>query len=394
MKTNRKVLIIYASFGDGHRQVTRALEESFLREGGTDVMTVDLLAEAHPWMNAVTRTMYTRSSQYSPALYGWSYRFTEHLQYDRFLVKWLNSLGSRRLKELIQAEQPDAIIHTFPILPLLELRKKKGWALPAVTVLTDYVLHQRWVHPETDQYYVATDELQTELLAQGIAKERVRVTGIPIRNAFQRSLDADEIVSRYGLAPGRKLVLLMAGAYGVLSDIDDIVRSLLQMDNIQVMLVCGKNEPLLHKMQALFPDEPRLALFGYVDHVEELMKVASCMVTKAGGVTLSEALAIGLPFIVYRPLPGQEQGNARFLAESGFGCIANDVEAIRRQLERILALPPRDEMASAGAEDRSMDAAALIVSDVMELMDRAAHSQPLLLPAKPKRRKALHGNLN
>jgi len=394
MKSKKKILIVYASFGDGHIQVTRALKESFLQRGGTDVATVDLLAEAHPWINAITRSMYTKSSRFSPALYGWSYRYTEHLQHDQLLVKWMNSLCNRKLNEIVLAEQPDVIVHTFPMLSLLELRKKKGWSIPAVTVLTDYVLHQRWVHPDTDQYYVATGDLQAELAAQGIPKERVQVSGIPIRNAFNRSMDAMEITRRYGFDPSRKIVLIMAGAYGVLSGIDEIIHRLMLVDDVQVALVCGKNEALLHKMRISFGDEPRVTLFGFVEHVEELMKVASCMVTKAGGVTLSEALAMDLPFIVYRPLPGQELGNARYLADCGSGTIAEKVEDIRQQLEQILAVPPSGAERAGRPQDGRPDAAATIVSGVLKLMDRPAVSQPQLIPLKPKRRKALHGNLN
>ncbi|WP_088834003.1 MGDG synthase family glycosyltransferase [Paenibacillus tyrfis] len=365
-EANPNILILYASYGDGHLQVAKALQQRFARLGIDRVKLVDLLAEAHPFMNAVTRYVYLKSSTLGPDLYGWSFYLTQHLKHDTAFTKMLNRFGTRKFKQMLQAERPDAIIYTFPLPVVSGLISSTGSTVRTYTILTDFVLHQRWIHPDIDKYYAATEQLKRQIAASGVPEHRIDVSGIPLRSAFSEPIRRQDVCRKYGLEPSKPVVCLMAGAYGVLKHISGMGRALLELDEIELVFVCGRNKPLKEQIEASFDGHPRVRILGYVEHIHELMAISSCLITKAGGITLSEALAMRLPVIVFRPLPGQEKENARFLAQQGAVEIAQRPEELTSLVKRIVSLPGQAERMKAAMEELYRgDAAKAIVSDML-----------------------------
>ncbi len=365
MNQDLKILILYASYGDGHVQVSKALQQCFYERGIHHVLMIDLFARAHPVMDAVTRFAYLKSCSYSPQLYGWSYYLTQNMRHNQTPVKWLNFFGIGALKEIIRVERPDAVINTFPMLAMPELRKQTGLHIPIFTVLTDFGLHSRWIHPEIDKYFVANEELKTAIIDKGIPAERIKVSGIPLRKAFRRPYNKNRIFQSYGLDPSKKVVLIMAGAYGVLQNLKKICQALLYLGDIQILLVCGKNESLKERIKASFAQRHEINIFGFIEHIQELMAISSCMVTKAGGITLSEALALQLPVIVFRPLPGQEKENAFFLVKKGAALVAYRIEELVMKVKQILDKERMFQMEQAIHELQKNNASETIVIDIL-----------------------------
>ncbi|MFC5651378.1 glycosyltransferase [Paenibacillus solisilvae] len=334
-----KLLILYASYGDGHLQAARAIRDALADRGVDRTLLIDLLAEAHPFINEMTKRVYMKSYSLLPGLYGWVYDRTKPMKHDSLFASWLHSFGKDSLRRLLQAELPDAVIHTFPILAMPALKQQIGLQIPTGTVITDFDLHQRWVHPEIDRYYVPTEDMQRELILLGIPERRICISGIPIKRGF-RSLTIDPALrSRYGLPAGRPVVLLMAGAQGTLPDMTELLSKLLQQQSFTVVVVCGRNEALsclLTQMFSGFIAARQLHVLGYVEPMHELMALASCIITKPGGVTLAEALASGLPIIAYRPVPGQERNNALYLENKGAAAIAYTPEQLSHKIIELI----------------------------------------------------------
>lgn len=308
-----KILIVYARFGEGHYQVSKALEQQFAShpEARFEVQLVDLFGEAHPAMDSIVRCAYARSMTWFPKTYGWSYRVTNGMTHDRPLFKWLHAFGERKMTSLLRTIRPDVVIHTFPFLSTYAAMAAAGLSIPTYTVITDYDLHTRWIHPHTDGYFVATAELKTQLAGIGIRDDRIHVTGIPIRGQFlAERRSRREICMEKGLDPDQVYVLIMIGA---LSEPERIVASLLKQKlSATLLLVAGRNDKLCRRLAKRFEREARVQVIGYAEDIEAYMSVASCIVTKAGAVTLTEAITIGVPVVVYKPIPGQERGNAEY----------------------------------------------------------------------------------
>lgn len=316
-----KIMILYASYGDGHYQATKAIETCFHSRGIQNIIVLDLMAEAHPFLNELTKFVYIQSFKILPSVYGWVYNITKDMRPDTSILRMINSMGMRMLKEIIAKEEPDLIIHTFPQLAMPKLTKKTGVVLPLVNVVTDFDLHGRWVHPNVDRYYVATEDLRTEIIELGISGDRIVASGIPLGYDFGKPLTPNsDLLNK--LDPTKKTVLLMAGAYGVVQGLGDICKALISTEKNQVLVVCGRNQELFRGLYNTFEDCSDIHLYGYVNEVAQMMGVSDCIITKPGGITLSEALASRLPLFLYRPVPGQELNNALYLKRKGIANIA------------------------------------------------------------------------
>lgn len=339
-----KMLILYASYGDGHLQVARALKSSMEELGNFRTVMVDLMAESHPWLNEVTRRFYLKSYTNMPSLYGWMYDFTKPMKHDSWFGGLLHSFGKDKIKRILLAEQPDIVVHTFPSFALPELKRSNGFHPPSYAVITDFDLHCRWVHPSIDRYYVATEDLKQELTQLGIPNQAVQVSGIPLKRGFRAAAPSIELYHRYNLNPNKPVILVMAGAQGVMPDAALICGTLLADANVQVVLVCGRNLLLKNAIQQLFQHhsgKSRLCVLGYVDAIHELMAISDCLVTKPGGVTLSEGITAGLPLFIYRPVPGQEKQNAQYLAAKGAASISYEAAELASQILKLVHDPLR-----------------------------------------------------
>lgn len=369
-----KIIILYASYGDGHYQASKAVEASLRSKGVADVMLLDLMAEAHPLINGLTRFVYMQSFKTIPSLYGWVYNATKELPQEAPLLEVINSFGASKLQQTLRETRPDLIIHTFPQLTLPRLLKRTGQSLPLANIVTDFDLHGRWIHAGVDRYYVATDDMKAEMMNRGIPEDRIRVSGIPVKPEFARhAVPSDEPLPEFlqGLlsesSVGKPTVLLMAGAYGSMQGVREVIERLIALGCYRVIAVCGRNRELYRGLQEQLRPHPDVHLMGYVEQVAELMRRSDCIVTKPGGITLSEALACKLPMFIYRPVPGQELNNARYLAQKGVACItrtpaelAQEIDALFRDESRLTEIRQKIENL------RRPEAAEVIAEDLLQ----------------------------
>lgn len=338
MKQSPRMMILTAGYGDGHLQASRALKQSFIDQGVKEVTIIDLMKEAHPLLNTITTKLYvtsTTTSKYGLDYYGWSYYITRDTKHDSSWNKYMNFLGKKKLKEIIRQVRPDAVINAFPFGAAQEIGREMG--IPTFTVVTDYALHSRWLHKDTDKYYVATAELEKEILSKGITPEQIEVSGIPIRSAFYNINSHAASSLHKELNPGKKIVLISAGSYGVLSKIDEMAESLLAQCDCQLAIVCGRNRKLQDKLNTVFARNTKVHIFGFVEHIHELMAISSCIVTKAGGLTLSEALTLQLPVFIFKPFAGQEKENALYFENKGIAQISHSTKELEEQIVRFLS---------------------------------------------------------
>ncbi len=360
-----KIMILYASYGDGHLRVSKAVETCFRSKGIRDIILIDLLAEAHPVLNELTKFIYLNSFKVLPAVYGAAYKITKDLPPGASFLRALNFFGTGKLKEALIQHEPDLVIHTFPQMTLPDMIRKTGRNLPLVNIITDFDVHGRWLHPGIDRYYVATEDMKREMGKRGVSEDRVLVSGIPLRSDFHH-INEETASFHEKLEPGKKTVLLMAGAYGVMQGNRDICKTLLTGGKYQVLAVCGRNEELHKDLDSLFGGHPDFHLFGFVQEVALLMQASDCIITKPGGITLSESLACRLPIFLYRPVPGQELNNARYLQQKGIAVIAEDPSSLCREMDALLLDRERLSQVKSEIENlRKPDAAEIIVNDIM-----------------------------
>jgi processive 1,2-diacylglycerol beta-glucosyltransferase len=185
---------------------------------------------------------------------------------------------------------------------------------------------------------VSSGEVAAELERRGVPRDHIAVTGIPIRDAFRQPTDPAQIRLRYHLDPDLPIILIMSGAFGALGGVGEACRALTHMRRpVQLVVVCGRDRALARRLQYTTQNYPYpVHVFGWVEAVADLMVAARTIVTKAGGVTTAEALALGVPMVIFRPIPGQEEANTRYLARHGAARIAQNTAELEAHCDELL----------------------------------------------------------
>ncbi|MGG1517120.1 glycosyltransferase [Paenibacillus oryzisoli] len=334
MNANPRILILTASYGNGHLQASKALYQQFLSQGIEHVRVVNLMKEGHPFIHLLTTKLIDtslKSSRFGLDYYGWCYYLTREKKQTALFQKSMIYLGQKKLRELIEQERPDVVINTFPFGAAPEICRSMG--IQNVTILTDYALHASWLHANVDTYYVATEELKRQLVFRGVSRERVKVSGIPIRQEFAQSKQGQGADS-----PARKMLIMAADA-GVNSYMEELLLELSVIPGCELNVVCGYNHKLQKRLAEQFSEHPRITVHGYVETMQRMMAEACCILTKAGGLTLTEALVSKLPIFVYKPHAGQEKENARYLVSRGVASISNSQEELVGNITYYFAHP-------------------------------------------------------
>ena len=337
LKNKPKVLILTAKYGNGHVQVAKTLEDQCNKLGFQKVIVCNLYSESFPVFSEITQFLYLKSFSFGKQFYRLFYYGVDKI-YNKRMMNLYFKMGHKRLHEIVTSEQPDMIINTFPMIVVPEYRKKTGTVIPTFNVLTDFCLHRIWVHEDIDKYYVATNHVKEKLVKLGIHPSTVKVTGIPIRSQFEEEILSSEIYAKYNLDPDKKTLLIMAGAHGVLKNVKELCQSFIsKSEDTQIVVICGNNTVLKESLEPLATSSPeQFKALGYVERIDELYRIASCMITKPGGITLTEATALGVPVILYKPVPGQEKENAHFFEDNHAALIVNQVADITDEVHELL----------------------------------------------------------
>jgi processive 1,2-diacylglycerol beta-glucosyltransferase len=288
-----------------------------------------------------------------PRMYRYIYDRAERAtEVGRFRT-WAHQFTAANLRPLLLRERPDAVVctHAFPCGAMAEYKNIFGDAPPVVAVVTDFAVHGFWVHTNIDRYVVATETMRAALLARGVAASAISVSGIPVRREFAPSAEAvEELRERLDIPADRYVVLLMGGGLG-LAPIERMLCALRAVRApLAAVVVAGRNTRVRRRLAeaAESLDFPVRAL-PFVENVYDYMHAADLLVTKPGGLTTAEALVARIPMVLCKPLPGQEERNARILVEAGAAVRAPRVDELAATVQALRADRARRERMIAAA---------------------------------------------
>ncbi|WP_432722115.1 diglucosyl diacylglycerol synthase [Staphylococcus equorum] len=369
---NKKILILTGSFGNGHIQVTQSVVNQF-NEMNLDNLTViehDLFLEAHPILTSICKKWYINSFKYFRNMYK-AFYYSRPDQLDKCFYKYY---GLNKLINLLLKEKPDLILLTFPTPVMSVLTEQFDMNIPIATVMTDYRMQKNWITPHSQRYYLATEDLKDEFASIGIPKSQIKVTGIPIADKFEEEIDKTSWLRQNNLAPDKPTILMSAGAFGVSKGFDQMIQEILNRSpHSQVVMICGKNKELKRTLSAQFKNYDNVLIVGYTKHMNEWMASSQLMITKPGGITISEALTRQTPMIFLNPAPGQELENANYFEEKGFGLIADTPEEAIQQVATLTNTPSKiAEMTQSMNESRIPYSTYKLCNDLLNLLDHSS----------------------
>lgn len=336
----KKILILYAPLGEGHGSAAKALEEAFLfKHPEFEIKTVDVLdftplplKKTIPWA-----FIYTTANV--PFIYKLIYLFSN----GRLRHQSLNAfsdiiLQKSKFVNFIKDFNPDFIISTNPLpMQMVSKTKEKNIIdIPSANVCTDFGFHSFWFNKDVNYYFVATEEIKKALVSHGVQEEKVKITGIPIKQKFSQQADRNKILKELNLDPLKPVLLIVGGKISCKKVVKIIGQLKEKNKNIQYIVVAGRDDTLKAKLEnSEIKNSPGVKIFGFVNNLNQYMDASDLILTKAGGITVAEAVSKGLPMAINDIIPGQEEDNVNYLVKNKAGV---DVRHFRNYASIILNL--------------------------------------------------------
>lgn len=333
----KKILYLFSDTGGGHRSAATAIMKAVGKR--VDQEMIDVFAQGSGFLNVFAK-LYSPVIKYSPNLWGMLYYFLDDEKKLQQLERISRPFILKKLTQIIKTKKPDVIVSVHPMVNHLTVQaiKESGAKIPFIVVITDPVtLHRAWITPKVDLCIVATDQAKKYAIEYGMPPKKIKVIGMPIHPKFAGGpKNKENLRKKDGLDPKTFTILLMGGgegAGGMYQIIKEIDRSGLK---VQLIVITGRNKQLEKKLLSEMDKMSiRMKVYGFTDKVPDIMSESDLIITKAGPGTIAEALAMNLPIIITSWLPGQEEGNVKFVEQSKVGFITKDPKKVVEIISRL-----------------------------------------------------------
>ena len=324
----KKILILTASFGAGHTSVAKAIKK-YLEEStdSYEIHIQDFVDASVPHLNKPMVKCYEYQTKYFPLIYNTYYYTKKYInsKYDKSYRIYLDSL-----KDYLIKENPDLIISTFPHASacVSYIKEHFNFNKLLITVITDVVDSNEWIHKNTDMYFVPSEFIKNKLIKKNIPENIIKVTGVPVDKEF--------IIQTKKELPQKKRLLFMGGGRGLFDVPDSFFYWLDKFigkhkNEINATIITGTNKTLYTKLTDKKPLE-NITVLGFTNNMASILSEHDLLITKPGGATLFESISSGLPVVVKKPNIGQEIANAKFIDKESVGLVYSK----ERELKKII----------------------------------------------------------
>lgn len=332
----KKILIFTASTGGGHNQAAKSLASKF-QLYGYDVTVVDILKLTNKITEKFFADGYEILSCNLPKIYRGLYKYSNKQKVNIKLCKYIYRIFKRKIYKSTREINPDLIIGTHPFIVniISRLKQRKRIFVPFVSVVTDFKAHSTYFNRHVDAYITGSEYTNIGMIKEGIPEDKLYCYGIPIREEFLSNNGNNDIRDNHDFT-----VLLMGGSMGVKS-IEEVLKGLVSCKNkMKIIVVCGNNKSLMNRIESEYqrmPNDKEIVIYGFTNNIPNLMTNSDVLISKPGGLTVSEAIAKRLPLLIPYMLPGQEEDNAQFLSDSGIAMVIKNIDEINNIVDNLVS---------------------------------------------------------
>ena len=345
----KKVIIFYASYGGGHLNAAKSIQECITNNyKDINVELIDCMKYVNITIEKITTAAYREMAKKAPWAWGKIYADSQKGPLAHISSR-SNKIMAIKLLKLLREKNPDLIISTHPFGSQMcsYLKRKQKITSKIATIMTDFAPHDQWLvgSEYTDYYFVAHNKMKQYLISKNIDENKIFDTGIPISNRFLLNYNKNDILSELNFTPNKKTVLFFGGGefgLGKTKTVEIFECFVKLFPNIQIIAVAGKNEKMKTAFSKIVEQEKRndsIKVLEFTNKVPEFMSVSDLVVTKPGGLTTSESLASKLPMVIINPIPGQEEENAQFLEENGIAIWIKKYDNPYEKLQNLFSDP-------------------------------------------------------
>jgi 1,2-diacylglycerol 3-beta-galactosyltransferase len=367
----KNVLILTADSGFGHRSAANAIAAAMEQQhpGECEITIINPLEDRRaPIFLRDSAADYDRLIRNAPDLYRFGYNASDN-EVPNFIIESLLTVSLYEvMRDMVRDLNPDAIVTTYPMYqaPLNSYFTINRYRVPLITVVTDLVtVHRMWFSPSVELCLVPTTEVQELALINGMAANKIHITGIPVSPAYATNRKSKaEIRKELGWDPHLPTFLAVGSRRA-----DRLLETLNVLNHfgkpVQVIALAGKDEALYDQLKAVDWHIPA-HVFGLVNTMPDFMLASDAVICKAGGLIVTESLACGMPLLLIDVIPGQEEGNRDFVLKYGAGVMVENPMQTIETLSHWLADDGRvlkeyaKSACSVGRSNSAFDAADLI----------------------------------
>lgn len=342
MKKN--ILILYTNYGTGHYMAAKALEEHINeRYPNYNVETLDALSYSRPIINklfAKTGNIVARKfRKFRGNLYN-KKMYKNYLKNSIFFKFCIKLFWTKKLQNKLKDFNPDIIISTQVGPTGLIAGNKSFTNAKLISVFTDYGIHRMYIAPHefVDLFCVPTEEIKNKMIELGINKNKIVVTGIPVRKQFINcSHNELSIKKKYNLPTNLPVITFICGGGLGIENGFTYFQILLESNyNFSYIFIAGKNSKLYNKALQLSKKYNKAGhIIGYIDNISEVMSISSLIIGKPGGIITSETLNLEIPLCAIEPIPGQETNNSLFIKNNNYGFYIKNTKDLSHLLENL-----------------------------------------------------------
>ncbi len=355
----QRIVILMSDTGGGHRASAEAIQEALSLKYGEalQVELVDVFKAYTPYpfnrFPAWYPTIIARGSR----LWGPGFRVSDGARRMRALVGAMYPYTRSAFRKMLRDHPADLYVSVHPLLTMPAVRALGRSRPPVITVVTDLVsAHAFWFYPKVDRIIVPTEGACQRALRFKVPLDKLKVIGLPVSQKFSAPAgDKLALRAQLGWQPEAAAVLVVGGGEGM-GPLFDIARGIAATANgrrpLQLAVVAGRNEALRARLNAVQWEIPA-HIYGFATNMPDLMRAADLIVTKAGPSSVMEAINAGLPIVLSGALPGQEEGNVRFVVENGAGLWAPGAEKVAGAVRQLVSGGP-EALAQAAANARRL----------------------------------------
>jgi processive 1,2-diacylglycerol beta-glucosyltransferase len=333
----KKILILTAGFGEGHNSAARGIRDGLRKVApeGAHVELHDLFAETYGAVNDWARVLYMGMINQTPKVWGVIYRWLDR-QTD-FVGDFRVFFPIKNyLRRLLERLEPDAIISVYPAYShMLDEMFGRGGApqYKRIVVVTDSIsVNAIWYQCSADYFLLPNEVSAQVLLDAGVPPAKVKTFGFPVSPVFAQP---GEVRPPPSAENGRRVLYIINAAN---SGAPELVRRLAGLPEIQFTVTVGRNAGLkvsVEKIRRTVTQE--FETVDWSDELPRLLRAHHLVISKAGGATVQEAMSAACPMIVNHVIPGQEEGTARYIMETGSGEIALSNDAVIAAVKKAFA---------------------------------------------------------
>lgn len=344
----KRLLVMYATYGTGHKSIAKYIDDYFTDSNIYEVMEIDILQYATPFLGTFTNKFYNNVMYACPWLWNAIYYMTDNCVAGKVSAKLQSRVvSSKKIKKVILDFDPDIVIAThFTAATYISKLKKQGELdTHLISVVTDYKAHRIWLdsYKSEDALIVNSIEEKRTLTKRGINPHIIHTFGIPVSSKYTQSLyDKNDLLKKFHLTGERPIILFYGGGgNGSTTTLPYLLTLIESKIDADVFFVCGRNQELKKKAEGMAKRHgcTNIHVLGYITNGPEYLTISDFVITKPGGLTVTECLCFKKPMVLIRNSGGQEHDNIKFLTKRGYAINAVWYIKFARTLKKLCTNP-------------------------------------------------------